>query len=468
MGTNALPTATGGISGRSSNWGTTRSDLDGVPFAALAEEVPAITNDSLRFLAGGEIEVSWRLRDGLKWSDGKPLTATDVEFALAVSPDPRIKEVRVAGPRDITIRFNDRVAKAMETIVPLPKHALEDVFKKGGYEAVREYRRTNVLPASGPYRVVEFVAEDHTFLEPNPAFAGPPPSIKRIEIKKYANDAALVAAFEAKEIDMIAPNAISPEAAAALAKKLPKAVTVRPSELLMFLHPDMENPLLAKQEVRKALLTAFDRARMAKEVFGEGAKVATIPVTGDVPKGAEVTAYDAEAAKTALEKAGAAGATIPLFHGDKPVDKAMAAELVRDALAVGITLQPKEDPKISDLYRKRKHGGLLLTQTTGERDSEPEKYWAVIQKDGRYDRAFRSPAFDDDMLALVKREERALYPERREQIRDMLFVEVTKRLPLLPLVFLTDVIVADPSLDGWQAGSGVNFGTTTERWYFRE
>ena len=129
-------------------------------------------------------------------------------------------------------------------------------------------------------------------------------------------------------------------------------------------------------------------------------------------------------------------------------------------------MQPKEEAKLGDLYRKRKHGGLLLTQTTGERDSEPEKYWGVVQKDGKYDRTFRSAAFDDAILSLVTREERALYPERREQIRDMLFVEHTKRLPTLPLFFLTDVIVADPSLDGWQAGSGANFGTTTERWYF--
>jgi len=119
IGTNSLQTAAGGIAGRSSNWGTTRSDLDGTTIAVLAEEVPAITNDCLRFLAGGQLEVTWRLRDGLKWSDGKPLTASDIEFALAVSPDARIAEVRVLGPRDITIRYRDRVAKALEKTADL-------------------------------------------------------------------------------------------------------------------------------------------------------------------------------------------------------------------------------------------------------------------------------------------------------------------------------------------------------------
>jgi hypothetical protein len=74
--------------------------------------------------------------------------------------------------------------------------------------------------------------------------------------------------------------------------------------------------------------------------------------------------------------------------------------------------------------------------------------------------------YDETIAALVEREEHALYPERREQIRDLLFVEYSKRLPSLPLVFLADAIVAVPDLHGFEAGSGVNFGTALERWHF--
>ncbi len=467
IGVNALATVTGGIAGRSTNWGTTRSELDGTTYAALSEEVPGITNDALRFRASGHLEVTWTLRPHLKWSDGKPLTAEDFAFALEVSPDPRIESIKVLSPRKLWVRYTDRVAKALENITPMPKSALKDVFKEGGYEAVREYRRTHVLPSTGPYRAVEFVVEDHCLLEANPHFAGPAPSIKRIELKKYADDAALVRAFEAKEIDMIAPNAITPETAAQLAKKNPAAVAIKPSEVVMFLHPDPNHPLLKQVAVRKALLSAIDRENIAKEIFGADAKVAAVPVVGAAPKGAEATKRDPDAAKAALEKAGAAGATIPLFHGERPVEKMVAERVAKDAAAVGLVLELKREAKLGDLFRKRKHGGLLLTQTTGERDSEPEKYWAVLQKDGKYDRSYRTDAFDDAILALVEREERALYPERREQVRDMLFAEHSKRLPTLPLFFLVDATVADPALDGWQAGSGVNFGTTVERWYFK-
>jgi peptide/nickel transport system substrate-binding protein len=432
----------------------------------LAEETPSITNDALRFLADGKLDVTWNLRAGLKWSDGQPLSASDLHFALQVSPNPYVVDVRVVSPRELVVRYRERVAVALESITPLPRHALQAAFDKGGYDAVREYRRTHVLPSAGPYRVVEFKADDHTLLEANPHFVGPKPSIRRIELKRYADDNALVAAFEANQIDLVAPNAIAPETAQSLAKRRPEAVKIRPSDVLLFLHADLEVPALARLEARRALLTAFDRERIRREAFGDMARVAQVPVPGPPPEAAVSIHYEPDAARKAIEALGLSGQRIRLSHGTRPIDRAIVLHLVRDAAAAGLTLEPVEVVKLADLYRKRKHGGLLLTTTTGERDASPEKYWGVPQVGGRYDPKFRNQVYDDAVAALVGREERALYPERREQIRDLLFVEYTKRLPGLPLVFLADSMVAVPDLHGFEEGSGVNFGTTLERWYF--
>lgn len=466
VGIDTLQTPLGGLSGRGSNWGTVRTELDGTRIAALVEQVPSITNDSLRFLADGSLQVTWRLRENLKWSDGKPLTAEDLRFALEVSPDPRIVEKRVASPRELVVRYNDRVAIALESITPLPKHALEAVFKKGGYNAVREHRRANVLPSAGPYRVVDFKLDDHVFLEENKHFAGPPPSIKRIEIRRYPDDAALVRAFEERQIDLIAPNAISPEAAKDLATRRPDAVKIRPSEIFTFIHPDLGNPLLASLEGRRALLMAIDREKLRMETFGDAARVAHVPVPGKAPAGTAVIEFDPAGARRLFETHGLVGKKITLFHGATPVDRAVAKQIAKDVAAAGVTLEPNEVKKLNDLYRKRKHGGLLLTSTTGERDSEPEKYWSLPQVGGKYDRKFRNAAYGDGIAALVEREERALYDERREQIRDLLFIEYSKRLPNLPILFLADRIAAVPDLEGWTQGSGANFGTTIERWHF--
>jgi ABC-type transport system substrate-binding protein len=191
-------TPTGGLAARGAYWGTVRTELDGTKVAALVEAVPSITNDALRFLADGTLQVTWHLRPGLKWSDGVQLTADDLLFALQVSPDPRIVESRVAGTRDLVVRYNERVADALESITPLPRHALDAEYKRGGYEAVRTFRRTKVTPSAGPYRVTAFAVDDRLTLEANPFFSGPPPSIARVEIRRFADDAALVSAFKAE------------------------------------------------------------------------------------------------------------------------------------------------------------------------------------------------------------------------------------------------------------------------------
>jgi ABC-type transport system substrate-binding protein len=466
IGVNTLETASGGLAGRGANWGTVRSELDGTSIPVLVEETPSITNDALRFLADGKLDVTWSLRPGLKWSDGHPLSASDLHFALQVSPNPYVVDVRVASPRELVVRYRERVAVALESITPLPRHALQAAFDKGGYDAVREYRRSHVLPSTGPYRVVEFKADHHAILEANPHFIGPKPSIRRLELKRYPDDSALVAAFDAKQIDLVAPNAVAPETAKALAQRRADAVHIRPSDVLLFLHADLDVPALARLEARRALLMAFDRERIRREAFGEMARVAQVPVPGKAPEGAVSVQYEPEAARTAIEALGLSGQRIRLSHGPRPVDRAIVLHLVRDAAAAGVTLEPVEVVKLAELYRKRKHGGLLLTSTTGERDASPEKYWSVPQLGGRFDRKFRNAVYDDGIAALVEREERALYPERREQIRDLLFVEYSRKLPSLPLVFLADSIVAVPDLHGFEEGSGVNFGTTLERWHF--
>lgn len=469
LGINTLPRPIGLLVGRAAYWGTTRTPPGEESFPVLVREVPAITNKALAFLAGGELEITWRLHPGLRWSDGAPLTAEDLSFALKVQADERISEIRAESPDKLVVRYKERVASALKEIAPLPRHVLAPVMGTGKYEDVLNYRDQNITPSAGAYRVTQFVKDQQLVLEANPHFPGPPPSISRIELRCYPSEEALLAAFAAGEIDMITPNAVSPERAQQFAGQRPDAVRVRPSDLLLFLHPDLSHPLLSQAAVRRALLKSFHRGRIRDEVFGKAARsapVAHIPVPGPLPKGAVETPYDPEGAKKELETLGVAGARIKLIHGPTSFEREVVARLVRDAAAVGVILEPVENPDPQKVYRDPHHGGLLLLSRTGLRDDEPEKYWNVPRQNGLYQRAYRSDAFDDAILQLVKREERALYPERREQIRDTLFGEFSKRLPLLPLFFWADCTVADPQLKGWDVGTGKSFGLTVERWYF--
>ena len=51
----------------------------------LAAEIPSIQNGGLA--ADGK-SVTWRLKQGVKWHDGKPFTADDVVFNWEYAKDP--------------------------------------------------------------------------------------------------------------------------------------------------------------------------------------------------------------------------------------------------------------------------------------------------------------------------------------------------------------------------------------------
>ncbi len=60
-------------------------DENGEFTAVLAEELPTLENGGL---SDDFLTVTWKLRDGLKWSDGETLTSDDVRFTIEVLSNP--------------------------------------------------------------------------------------------------------------------------------------------------------------------------------------------------------------------------------------------------------------------------------------------------------------------------------------------------------------------------------------------
>lgn len=466
IGTLTLSSIPGAPGGAGVFWGLVHKEPDDTSWAVFADTKAQVDTDTLRFLADGELEVAWRLRHGAKWSDGKPILASDVAFALEVSKDPDLVEVRVVSPRELVLRYQERIAAALDGPTPYPQHALQAAFKAGGYAAVREARGKQIVPSNGPYRVVEFELDKKMVLEANPHFLGPAPAIGRVEVTRFADSAAAIAAFERGEIDVFAPNTATPEDARKLRERRRDAVTLRPSSQFIFLAPDPTDVRLQKRDVRRALLLAIDRERIRREVFGDEGRVAVMPIPQSNELAAEKTPFDPDQARALLKAAGLADMELPITHGPGYIDAKISEMIVEDLQRVGVRARTNPIAKAADAYRERKWPGLINHVMRGSRETSSMAWWNLPLKDGQYLDETRTDAFDETIAELVDRERRALYPERRDQLRDRLFVEYTKRLPTLPIVFSADRLVADPKLRNWDHGPDSRFGAGIERWYF--
>jgi peptide/nickel transport system substrate-binding protein len=154
-------------------------DPDGNFIPILAAEAPTHQNGGLP--KDGK-SVTWKLKKGVTWHDGKPFTADDVVFTWEYVADPATASVNVAAYRDIDKidRIDDHTVKVhfkeprafwydaffgVRGYI-LPKHLLKDF--KGSKSREAPY---NLKPiGTGPYRVVDFKPGDAVRYEINPNY----------------------------------------------------------------------------------------------------------------------------------------------------------------------------------------------------------------------------------------------------------------------------------------------------------
>ncbi len=466
IGTTVLSKALGTPASTAAYWPVLYEDpWDGLQ-PVFIERAPGVDNDALRFLAGGHIEVTWRIREGMKWSDGTPLTADDMTLVLEAMPNPDIVEVTIPDDRTMVVHWSDRLAAALDPPWAWPAHVLRPIYDEGGYDAVLAHRRSTPLPSLGPYKIDEFVKKSHLEASANPHFPGPPPAIPNLEMVYYADREQLIADFEAGTIDIITPNSVTLEQARKLQRELPGAVHIRPSAIFIYMHPDLHHPLLGQEEVRQAIAMAVDRRHVARKVYGDNGRVAHVPVPGESPLGTTEWRTDKKRAKAMLKRAKASKHTITLFHGSSRTDKDIAKAVGADLKRAGMKIKFEGVKSTFKLIKAGDHGGLVISPVRGSRDSDPRRWWNLDKVDGVYPADARNDAYTDEVHALVEREKRALYPERREQLRDTLFAEYSERLPTIPLIFAAERMLADPTLENWDLDPQVMFGRGSERWAF--
>ena len=92
-------------------------DADGNLNPVLAAEIPSLQNGGL--VADGK-SVTWKIKPGVKWHDGKPFTADDVVFNWEYARDPATATVTIGIHRDITVEKVDDLTVRITFKKPSP------------------------------------------------------------------------------------------------------------------------------------------------------------------------------------------------------------------------------------------------------------------------------------------------------------------------------------------------------------
>ncbi len=186
--------------------------FDGRPNAQLAAALPTKANGGI---SSDGLTWTVKIRPGVKWQDGQPLTARDVAFSYNViiangltSYLQAVKDIKKAvALDDTTVRFTMSAPKADMLYVyvyVIPEHIWGSVKP-----ATLERSYVNKLPivGSGPFQVTEFKNGDYAKLVRNPDYWGNSvpswgrPKVDEIIFQAYTNPDTMTQDLRAGTID---------------------------------------------------------------------------------------------------------------------------------------------------------------------------------------------------------------------------------------------------------------------------
>jgi peptide/nickel transport system substrate-binding protein len=376
--------------------GLVKLDNNLQPIADLVERVPTLQNGDVNWnRATGTMEVSYRLRSGLRWSDGQPLTADDVAFTWGLIVNPKVQgvlspdgyrsilRVDIHDAQRFTLVF-DRVYPKFLNLFPaiLPKHRLGGIAPEA-LAGDAFWARPDVV--SGPFKISEMVPDDHITLIRNDAWSqgrlGRRPHLDSIVYKLYPESGQLVAAARAGQVSVALEI---PDDQLATLTNTGSATTQHRSQLayeqVTFNQAD-PNPVTGQPPLWKgdpallqALRIAVDRPAMLKKFFRGEAQLAESPIPSALASFHDPNVsivFDLAAATRLLDGDGwavgpdgirsKAGRRLS-FHLvtalGSPLRNAIRDQMIADWRKLGAEVIPT-DAHPSDLFSGYAEGGLL-------------------------------------------------------------------------------------------------------------
>ncbi len=371
------------------------------PTAGLAASVPTLANKGVQ-VKGGGMTVTIRLKPDLRFSDGSPLTSSDVAFGLRINLDTalgnsfgldEIAHYATPDKNTVVLQFHDLYGAYLAYALPpaLPRsyfvrkyhsadiHTLALAYRHDPYDSPSDV-------FSGPYRVGGLAPGQRLTLTPNPydTALGAPGTRPELRYTVLSSDeGALARDLHARNAGVDVALGFGPAALPSL-HGLAGGLRERtlPSLAVEHLELNQSTPALKALGVRQALQLAIDKRALVQSLFPATANPARYVATSLIPSSSPyhdnssaVSLYDPTRARRLLAAAGYATrltgpgrhATLTLVTTNDPTRQREADLIARDWAAIGVRATPRlvsaSPADQGGLYAPYDRGGVLATRS---------------------------------------------------------------------------------------------------------
>ncbi len=340
--------------------------------------VTNITEPLLRFDPNGQLQenlaTAWEqvdpttlkitLRDGVKFHDGSTMTAEDVAFSLNRHRDPdvgsylatfheRVADCQATGPLEVTVTFSEPDAIFPYALATMAGAVASKAFIEANGKKVGT--PDGGIVGTGPFRFSSWTKGQEIVLDRFDDYWNTERAraVKRFVVKIVLDEATIVQALGAGEVDGVFGTALSGKSVKAL-EGVDAVNTYRaPSYQVHYLAVNTQLPPFDDQRVRQALSYALDKRGILASTWGgigqAPIKSPATPAMWTFEQDTFQAAYDAlpsfdqdlEQAKQLVKDAGAEGAEAEMLVA-LPFDEEQAVAIQAAGKEIGLDLSPKK------------------------------------------------------------------------------------------------------------------------------
>lgn len=427
----------------------------------LATDVPTLQNGGV---SRDGLTVIYKLRQGVTWHDGVPLTSDDVKFTWQLIMNRKInvvsregydKIVSVDTPDKYTVilRFKEYYAPYLSLFSTImPKHALEtgeDINKAA-------FNRAPI--GTGPFKFKEWRVAEAIELDANPAYFRGKPKLDGIIFKVIPDQNILLTQLKAGELNIVTNiNFAQLDQVKAIDNV---NIIISPNMVWEHLDFNLDNQLFQDVRVRQAIALAIDRQAIIANTLKNVASPALAdqaPVSWAYNPTLSLPARDINAARELLVQAGWNQGPDGIFvkNGRKlafslattannKVREAVAQSIAQQLREVGIAVEvrPIEAKTFfDDVLKNRKFETAMYAWVAGM-DPDNLSMWHSRKiptqangYDGQNYPGWRNAEID----ALTESGARTIDIEARKQIYLRIQDLIMQECPVIPLYFRANI-----------------------------
>jgi peptide/nickel transport system substrate-binding protein len=410
---------------------------------------------------------TFRLRKGVKFHDGKEMTADDVKFAIDYTLSPKngaygLADLEAVEKVETADKYTLKIS--LKKINPLFLTTLTDIraFSVVPKESLPEGMRKPATfpPGTGPFKFVEWKPGQRVVFERFADYWGEKAFVDRVVMREISDATVRFTALQAGDVDIIERTPYEWVQQILQGKLKGIGYAKANNAGARNLEFNVADPPFNNKKLRLAIAYAIDKQEIMQAAYFGLAEVSD----QRFPKGSiwyfDVPApkYDLNKARAYLKESGYKGETIELMGNRGEVAEVEGAAIQAQLKKIGVKVEIKILERASALEARRQ-GKYMFKLAGGSDYPDPlpayEEY--ACEPDPKNRRLNETAYCDKDYDALIKKAEVEVDLEKRKTLFKQVVTKLIDDSPIVPMGFTPRFFTFRDYVKGFATNSSGDF-----------